>query len=83
MIDLQNITLVGLAAIGAVNVLTMWKPGIESKYKFIASLVVAFIFTFVPADLGNLILDHAKTALEVAFAASGVYKLASKAGGDK
>ncbi len=81
MLDLQNITLAGLAAIGAVNVLTMFKPGIESKYKFLASLVVAFICTFVPTDLGNVILDHIKTSLEIAFAASGVYKLATKAGG--
>jgi len=79
--DLQNITLAGLAAIGAVNVLTMWKPGIESKWKFIASLGVAFLFSFIPADLGNMLLEHVRDALAIAFASSGVYKLATKAGG--
>ena len=80
--DLQNITLAGLAAIGAVNVLTMWKPGVESKWKFIASLAVAFLMTFVPANIGNVILENAKIAIQVALAASGVYKLATKAGGN-
>lgn len=79
--DIQNITLVGLSAIGAVNVLTMWKPDLDSKYKFIASLVVAFAITFVPVDLGNVILDHLKIAIEVALASSGTYKLATKISG--
>lgn len=79
--DLQNITLAGLIAIGVVNVLTMWKPALDSKIKFIASLLVALAITFVPVELGSVILDHLKTAIEVAFAASGAYKVAQKAGG--
>jgi hypothetical protein len=43
---------------------------------------MAFAFTFVPIDLGNIILEHLKTALTIAFASSGVYKLATKAGGE-
>lgn len=82
MIDLQSFTLAGLVALGVVNVLTMWKPEIDSKFKFIASLIVAFAITFVPLELGNVLLDHIKTAIEVAFAASGAYKIAQKAGGN-
>jgi hypothetical protein len=80
--DLQNITLAGLVAIGVVNVLSFWKPGLDSKIKFGASLLSAFAVTFVPQDLGLMILNHAKDALTVAFAASGVYKIAQKAGGE-
>lgn len=83
MLDVQSLTLVGLAAIGSVNVLMMWKPDIDSKTKFLVSLVVAFAITFIPRDLGNVILEHLQTAIEVALAASGVYKLATKAGGEK
>jgi hypothetical protein len=82
MIDLSNVTLAGLMAIGVVNVLTMFKPELDSKIKFITSLIVAFAITFVPLELGSIILDHLKSAIEVAFAASGAYKIAQKVGGN-
>lgn len=80
--DFMNVTLAGLAAIGAVNVLLMWKPEIDSKWKFIVSLVVAFAVLFIPEQFGNVILNNLRQAIEVAFAASGLYKLATKAGGE-
>lgn len=80
--DLQNITLAGLIAVGVVNVLTFYKPSIDSKLKFAISLAVAFAVTFVPVQVGNVLLDHIKSALEVALAASGAYKIAQKAGGN-
>lgn len=80
--DLQNITLAGLVAIGVVNVISFFKPGLDSKIKFSASLLAAFAVSFVPQDLGIIILNHAKDAITVAFAASGVYKIAQKAGGE-
>lgn len=83
MLDLSNITLAGLVAIGAVNVLSFWKPDLDSKVKFAVSLVVAFAVTFVPAELGNVLLDHLKTALTVAFAGSGAYRISQKIGGDQ
>jgi hypothetical protein len=79
--DLLNTTLAGLVAIGAVNVISMWKPDMDSRLKFGIAFVVAFIVLFVPTDLGNMLLEKAKIALEVAFASSGVYKLAQKVGG--
>ncbi len=81
--DLTNATLVGLVTLGFVNVLSIYKPELDSRAKFAASIAVAFAVLFVPAEIGNLLLDKIKTALEVAFAVSGTYKLAQKIGGDK
>jgi len=79
--DLLNTTLAGLVAIGAVNVVSMWKPDMDSRLKFAISFLVAFLVLFVPADLGNMILDKAKEAIIIALSASGVYKLTQKIGG--
>jgi hypothetical protein len=79
--DLFNMGLIGLVTLGVVNVVTFFKPDLDSRIKFAISLVVAFLVTFVPPDLGNILLDKLRVALEVAFAASGTYKLFSKAGG--
>jgi hypothetical protein len=79
--DLTSATFIGLVTLGVVNVISFYKPGLDSKYKFAISVAVAFGLTFVPADMGNLILEKLKVALEVAFAASGTYKLAQKIGG--
>lgn len=79
--DLTNVTFIGLATLGVVNVVTLFVPGLESKYKFLISIVAAFVLTFVPADLGSVLLEKMKTALEIAFAASGTYKLSQKMGG--
>jgi hypothetical protein len=78
--DITSFALPGLVALGVVNVLTMWKPGLPSWVKFGASALVAFIVLFIPADLGNMLADRIKTALEVAFAASGGYKIAQVVG---
>lgn len=82
MIDLQNATLTVLFAIGAVNVVLLWKPDIDSRYKFIISAVAAFIAYFIPADLGTILLNAIKDAIGAAVMASGAYKLFSKAGGE-
>jgi hypothetical protein len=80
--DFANLTFIGLATLGFVNVLSFFKPDMKSEIKFGLSVVAAFLFTFVPADLGNVIFEKAKLALETAFAASGTYKLVTKAGGN-
>jgi hypothetical protein len=80
--DIFQMGLVGLVALGAVNVVTFFKPDMDSKLKFAISLVVAFLVAFVPLDIGNIILDKLRLALEAAFAASGTYKLFTKAGGE-
>jgi hypothetical protein len=79
--DFSNLTFVGLATLGVVNVISFFKPTLDSKTKFGLSVVAAFAFTFIPADLGSAIFDKLKLALEVAFAMSGTYKIAAKVGG--
>lgn len=79
--DTIDIVKLGLIVLGAVNVATLFYPTMDSKYKWVLSFIVALVFLFLPVSLGNVILDKLKVALEVAFAASGGYKLATKAGG--
>lgn len=80
--DFGSMTLTALFAIGAVNVVLLFRPDIDSKWKFIISFVAAFVAYFIPADLGNLILNAAKEAIAAAVIGSGVYKVATKAGGN-
>lgn len=74
-------TFAGLATLGVVNVITFWKPELDSKVKFALSVGAALLFLFVPIDLGNLLADKIRQSIEIAFAVSGGYKLAQKAGG--
>lgn len=80
--DLTNITLAGLAVLGFVNVITFFKPNLDNKVKFALSIVVAFAITFIPVEIGSIILEKAKLAIETALAVSGAYKLATKIGGN-
>lgn len=81
--DFTGVTLAGLAAVGVVNVVTFFYPDITSKVKFALSAFAAFaVIALVPADLGNIIFEYAKEALIIAFAMSGGYKIATKAGGN-
>lgn len=82
MPDLTNITLSGLAVIGIVNVIGFFKADLDSRIKFAIALVVAFIVGFVPIEVGSMLLQRIKDALEIAFASSGVYKLAQKVGSE-
>lgn len=81
--DLTSVTFIGLMTLGVVNVVSFFKKDIPSEYKFALSVLVAFGLTFVPESIGNIVLEKAKIALEIAFAASGTYKLATRAGGLK
>lgn len=81
-LDLGSATLAGLAVIGVVNVVTIFNPHIDSRYRFIIALIVALIVGLIPAELGNEILNRVKEAIVVAFASSGAYKIAVKAGGE-
>ena len=79
--DLLSVGFVGLMTLGFVNVLTFWKPNLDSKIKFSVSLVFAFALLWVPADLGNMLAEKIVKAAEIALAASGGYKVAQKIGG--
>jgi hypothetical protein len=79
--DLVSLTLTGLVAIGTVNVISFFKPDLDSKVKFFLSFLVAFAVAFVPPAFSAPILVNVRLALEAALAASGTYKLAQKVGG--
>jgi len=79
--DIFSLALPGLVALGVVNVIGFFKPDLDSRIKFAISFVVALAVLFVPEDLGFMLADKIKEALTIAFAASGVYKLFTKAGG--
>ena len=80
--DIQSMSLAALAAIGVVNVITMFKPIEDSRIKFAISLVVAFAVLFIPQDISNAILDKLRDAITIAFAGSGIYKISQKIGGE-
>lgn len=81
MVDLGTATLSLLVVIGVVNVISFFKPNLDSKIKFGISVAVAFAVYFVPPSLGNILLTALKDAIVTAFAASGGYKLTQKIGG--
>lgn len=73
--DLTNLTLTGLVAIGLVNVVSFFVKDLKPEVKFAIAFTGAFLVTFIPQDLSNLFLNNAKIAIEAAFMSSGVYKL--------
>lgn len=80
-IDLANASFGLLMSIGFVNVLTFFKPDMNSQFKFFLTIIFAFALTYVPADLQSDLLNRAKVAIELALAGSGTYKVAQKIGG--
>lgn len=74
-LGIGNAAFIGLATIGAVNAAIIFRPNLDSRQKFLIALVSAFILTFVPADIGQIIYLKAKFAIEVALASCGGYKV--------
>ena len=79
--DISTMTFAGLMTLGFVNVITFFEPDLDSKIKFFISFLFAFTVLFIPADLGVMLLNKMKEAIEIALTASGAYKVAMKAGG--
>ena len=61
-----EIGFVGLASYGAVAAVGMWKKDLTSQQKFLLLGGFAFVFGFVPADIGNFVLNHVKEAITTA-----------------
>ena len=60
----------GVLAFGAVGFLTKFlesrfKILLTGEYKFYLLVVLAFVFGFIPADLGNWLLEEIKVAVAV------------------
>lgn len=79
--DIQSLTFLGLVGFGTVTVISFFKPDMDSRIKFALCVLAVFIATFIPVDLGNIILNKVKMSLEVAIAFAGAYKFAAKISG--
>lgn len=78
--DIANLTLTGLVAFGAVNVVDMFFPLADSRLKYGLSFLAAFAITFIPDNLGSILLQNAKLALEASLTVSAAYKFTKQLG---
>lgn len=76
-LDLATATFVGLATFGSVSAVNFFRP-LDSKQNFLLSIAFAFVFGFVPANLGNEIANRVKEALTIGVALNGAYQFTSK-----
>lgn len=81
--DLGTIGLVGVMAIGAVNIVSFFKPNMDSRIKVAISFVVALLTSLIPADIQSVVLEKISIAVAATLASSGGYKIAQKMGGQK
>lgn len=80
-VDFSSMSLVALVIIGVVNVISFFKPDIDSKIKFGVAVVVAIAVGFIPPEIAGEWQWRITQALMAAFASSGVYKVSQKIGG--
>lgn len=71
----------GVVSYGAVGVIGMWRKDLTTQQKVLLLGAIAFIVSFIPADFGNIILNHLKVALAVAFGMTATSTVANKIGG--
>lgn len=79
--DLVNLTFLGLVGYGVVGVISWKLPNLDKTMKFVILVSVVLLASFIPAELGSIILEKAKLALGVAFAMTATGTLANKVGG--
>lgn len=72
-IDLQTIGFVALATFGSVSAVNFFKQ-MDSRQNFLLSVGFALAFSFVPADLGNVIVNKIRDAVAVAVTLNGAYQ---------
>lgn len=72
-IDIQTIGFVALATFGSVSAVNYFYK-LNSRGNFLLSIVFAFIFGFIPADLGSIILNRVRDAFAVAVTLNGAYQ---------
>lgn len=80
--DLTTITFPALATIGVINVITMFKPDLNSQIKFGISVLIAVAISFIPEYIQIDLLARIIEGINIAFVASGGYKVAQKIGGN-
>jgi hypothetical protein len=62
---------------GAVSAVNIFYKQLDSKWNLGLSFVFALIFAFIPANLGNIILNQIKNAVAVAVSLNGAYQFLS------
>lgn len=77
----------GIVAYGAVGLVSMVAKRknleLDGSTKMYILVTVAFLVGFVPADLGNFLLNHIKDAVTIAFAINSFNTVVNKVGGVK
>jgi hypothetical protein len=72
-LDIQNIGFVAMFSFGSVAAINFkWK--LSSGYNFLLCVAFAIAFGFVPADLGNVILNKVRDGIAIAVSLNGVYQ---------
>lgn len=74
-IDIKTISFVALATFGTVSAIN-FRYKLNSQGNFLLSLVFALLYSFVPADLGNIILNKIRDAYAIAVVLNGAYQFA-------
>lgn len=72
-IDIQTISFVALATFGTVSAINFFYK-LNSQGNFLLSLLFAIVYGFIPADLGNIILNRVRDAYIVAVSLNGAYQ---------
>lgn len=68
---------IAIATFGSVSALNYFWKNATTQRNFLMSLLFAFAFSFVPADMGNIIANKVKDAVAVAVALNGLYQMLS------
>lgn len=76
-LDIASLTLTGLLTFGTVWVLGLFVE-MDTRVKFLASVIVALVAGFIPADLGNELATRIKDAYIVASSVAGAYQGVAK-----
>jgi len=72
-IDIASAGFVLLATFGAVSAVNFWKKQ-DSRVNFLLSVGFAIAFSFVPPDLGNMIVNKIRDAVAIALSLNGAYQ---------
>lgn len=84
-IDLATIGFVALATFGSVSAINFFRA-LNSRQNFLLSMVFALVYSLVPSNLGNEIVNRVRDAFAVAVTLNGAYQflggVAKKVGKD-
>lgn len=73
-IDIASIGFVALATFGTVSAVNFFAKRLDSRQNFLLSVLFAVIYSFVPADLGNIAVNKFRDAFAIAVTLNGAYQ---------